>query len=87
MALRPFYKNLTWSVTDVWQHLQRNTDLILTFSFLCVDLAAVTKGIPAPAVARRAISQSLAVDETIMPPAADNSTVYLADTEIEKQTW
>ncbi|XP_055655320.1 nibrin isoform X1 [Falco peregrinus] len=47
---------------------------------------AVTKGIPAPAVARRAISQSLAVDETIMPPAADNSTVYLADTETEKQT-
>ncbi|XP_021242167.1 nibrin [Numida meleagris] len=33
------------------------------------------------------ISQSLAVDETIMPTAAaDNSTLYVADTEIEEQT-
>ncbi|KAF1526108.1 Nibrin, partial [Eudyptula albosignata] len=37
-------------------------------------------------VVGRAISQSLAVDETIMPTAADNSTVYVADTEIEEQT-
>ncbi|XP_042725892.1 nibrin isoform X3 [Lagopus leucura] len=35
-----------------------------------------------------AISQSLAVDETIMPTAAaDNSALYVADTEIEEQTW
>ncbi|XP_042725890.1 nibrin isoform X1 [Lagopus leucura] len=34
-----------------------------------------------------AISQSLAVDETIMPTAAaDNSALYVADTEIEEQT-
>ncbi|NWX50522.1 NBN protein, partial [Steatornis caripensis] len=45
---------------------------------------AVTKSTPASAVVGRAISQSLAVDETIMPTAADNSTVYVADTE--KQT-
>ncbi|NXI83805.1 NBN protein, partial [Rhipidura dahli] len=36
---------------------------------------------PASAVAGRAISQSLAVDETIMPTAADSSTLYIADTE------
>ncbi|NWW74167.1 NBN protein, partial [Climacteris rufus] len=30
---------------------------------------------------RQAISQSLAVDETIMPTAADSSTLYIADTE------
>uniref|UniRef100_G1NH39 Nibrin n=1 Tax=Meleagris gallopavo TaxID=9103 RepID=G1NH39_MELGA len=37
--------------------------------------------------ARPAISQSLAVDETIMPTAAaDNSALYVADTEIEEQT-
>ncbi|XP_076185558.1 nibrin isoform X2 [Aptenodytes patagonicus] len=47
---------------------------------------AVTKSTPASAVVGRAISQSLAVDETIMPTAADNSTVYVADTEIEEQT-
>ncbi|NWX15614.1 NBN protein, partial [Aegotheles bennettii] len=47
---------------------------------------AVTKSTPAPAVVGRAISQSLAVDETIMPAAADDSTVYVADTEIEEQT-
>ncbi|XP_075272005.1 nibrin isoform X1 [Opisthocomus hoazin] len=47
---------------------------------------AVTKTTPASAVVGRAISQSLAVDETIMPTAADNSTVYVADTEIEEQT-
>ncbi|KAM6349486.1 nibrin isoform 5-T5 [Podargus strigoides] len=46
---------------------------------------AVTKS-TAPAVAGRAISQSLAVDETIMPTAADDSTVYVADIEIEEQT-
>ncbi|KAF1528318.1 Nibrin, partial [Eudyptula minor] len=46
----------------------------------------VTKSTPASAVVGRAISQSLAVDETIMPTAADNSTVYVADTEIEEQT-
>ncbi|XP_068252817.1 nibrin isoform X1 [Nyctibius grandis] len=47
---------------------------------------AVTESTRASAVAGRAISQSLAVDETIMPTAADNSTVYVADTEIEEQT-
>ncbi|KAM6318505.1 nibrin [Aegotheles albertisi] len=47
---------------------------------------AVTKSTSAPAVVGRAISQSLAVDETIMPAAADDSTVYVADTEIEEQT-
>ncbi|XP_074672354.1 nibrin isoform X1 [Strix aluco] len=47
---------------------------------------AVTKSTPASAVVGRAISQSLSVDETIMPAAADNSTVYVADTEIEEQT-
>ncbi|KFQ57813.1 Nibrin, partial [Pelecanus crispus] len=47
---------------------------------------ALTKSTPASAVAGRAISQSLAVDETVMPTAADNSAVYIADTEIEEQT-
>ncbi|NXL93983.1 NBN protein, partial [Alectura lathami] len=46
---------------------------------------ALTKGPPASGVGR-AISQSLAVDETIMPTAVDNSTIYVADTEIEEQT-
>ncbi|NXA16302.1 NBN protein, partial [Sapayoa aenigma] len=41
---------------------------------------------PASAVVGRAISQSLAVDETVMPPAADSSTLYIADTELEEQT-
>ncbi|NXU98574.1 NBN protein, partial [Cettia cetti] len=36
---------------------------------------------PASAVVGRAISQSLAVDETIMPTAVDSSTLYIADTE------
>ncbi|RLW13421.1 hypothetical protein DV515_00000385, partial [Chloebia gouldiae] len=43
-----------------------------------------SKAVPqssASAVAGRAISQSLAVDETIMPTAADSSTLYIADTE------
>ncbi|XP_053812738.1 nibrin isoform X1 [Vidua chalybeata] len=35
----------------------------------------------ASAVVGQAISQSLAVDETIMPTAADSSTLYIADTE------
>lgn len=35
----------------------------------------------ASAVTGRAISQSLAVDETIMPTAADSRTLYIADTE------
>ncbi|NWS53033.1 NBN protein, partial [Chunga burmeisteri] len=47
---------------------------------------AVTKSTPASAVVGRAISQSLALDATIMPTAADDSTVYVADTEIEEQT-
>ncbi|NXI66259.1 NBN protein, partial [Anseranas semipalmata] len=46
---------------------------------------AVTKSTPASGIGP-AISQSLAVDETIMPTAADNSTLYVADTEIEEQT-
>ncbi|KFV39488.1 Nibrin, partial [Tyto alba] len=46
---------------------------------------AVTRG-TAPAVVGRAISQSLAMDETVMPTAADRSTLYVADTEIEEQT-
>ncbi|NXU43438.1 NBN protein, partial [Drymodes brunneopygia] len=43
-----------------------------------------SKAVPessASAVRGRAISQSLAVDETIMPTAADSSTLYIADTE------
>ncbi|NWW19634.1 NBN protein, partial [Falcunculus frontatus] len=36
---------------------------------------------PASAIVGRAISQSLAVNETIMPTAADSSTLYIADTE------
>ncbi|NXV76748.1 NBN protein, partial [Atlantisia rogersi] len=44
---------------------------------------AVTKSTPASALAGRAISQSLAVDETIVP---DDSAVYVADTEIEELT-
>ncbi|NXW08590.1 NBN protein, partial [Fregetta grallaria] len=47
---------------------------------------AVTKSTPASAVVGQAISQSLAVNETIMPTAADNSTVYVADTELEERT-
>ncbi|XP_072708344.1 nibrin [Ciconia boyciana] len=47
---------------------------------------AVTKSTPASAVVGQAISHSLAMDETIMLTAADNSTVYVADTEIEEQT-
>ncbi|KFU97502.1 Nibrin, partial [Pterocles gutturalis] len=47
---------------------------------------AVTKSTSASAVVGRAISQSLAVDETVMPTAADNSTLYVVDTEIEEQT-
>ncbi|NXB16985.1 NBN protein, partial [Rhagologus leucostigma] len=42
---------------------------------------AVPESSPASAVAGRAISQSLAVDETVMPTAADSSTLYIADTE------
>ncbi|NXW55619.1 NBN protein, partial [Eurystomus gularis] len=42
--------------------------------------------ISTPDVVGRAISQSLAVDETIMPAAADDSTEYVPDTEIEEQT-
>ncbi|XP_015473117.1 nibrin isoform X2 [Parus major] len=43
-----------------------------------------SKAVPessASAVVGRAVSQSLAVDETIMPTAADSSTFYIADTE------
>ncbi|NWZ93014.1 NBN protein, partial [Nesospiza acunhae] len=43
-----------------------------------------SKAVPessASAVVGRAISQSLAVDEPIMPAAADSSTLYIADTE------
>ncbi|GAB0182023.1 nibrin [Grus japonensis] len=47
---------------------------------------AVTKCTPASAVVGRAISQSLAVDETIMSTAADDSAVCVADAEIEEQT-
>ncbi|NXH35388.1 NBN protein, partial [Myiagra hebetior] len=42
---------------------------------------AVPESSPASAVVGRAISQGLAVDETIMPTAADSSTLYIADTE------
>ncbi|XP_059719374.1 nibrin [Haemorhous mexicanus] len=43
-------------------------------------LAAVPES-SASAVVGRAISQSLAVDETVMPTAADSSPLYIADTE------
>ncbi|XP_010013178.1 PREDICTED: nibrin, partial [Nestor notabilis] len=46
----------------------------------------VTESTSASAVVGRAVSQSLVVDETIMVAAADNSTAYVADTEIEEQT-
>ncbi|NXO98573.1 NBN protein, partial [Certhia brachydactyla] len=42
---------------------------------------AVPESSPASAVVGRAISQSLAVDETIMPTAADSSTLFIAGTE------
>ncbi|NWW07258.1 NBN protein, partial [Oreocharis arfaki] len=42
---------------------------------------AVPESSPASAVIGRAVSQSLAVNETIMPTAADSSTLYIADTE------
>ncbi|NXO41426.1 NBN protein, partial [Locustella ochotensis] len=42
---------------------------------------AVPESSPASAVVGRAISQSLAVDETVMPAAADSSSLYIADTE------
>ncbi|NWV12393.1 NBN protein, partial [Ptilonorhynchus violaceus] len=45
------------------------------------DSRAVSESSPASAVVGRAISQGLAVDETIMPTAADSSTLYIADTE------
>lgn len=65
--------------------MQRNTDLILNFWFFShVGLAAVPESSPASAVAGRAISQSLAVDETAVPAAAESS-LYIADTE--EQTW
>ncbi|XP_064910015.1 nibrin isoform X1 [Columba livia] len=47
---------------------------------------AVTRSAATSVLLRRDVSQSLAVDETIMPTAADNSTVYVADTETEEQT-
>ncbi|KFP86979.1 Nibrin, partial [Acanthisitta chloris] len=47
---------------------------------------AVTESTAGSAVAGRAISQSLAVDETIMPTAAGSSTLYIGDTEAEEQT-
>lgn len=65
---------------------KETTDLILTFEFFSrVGLAAVPGSSPASAAVGRAISQSLAVDETIMPTAADSSTLCIADTE--EQTW
>ncbi|NXU09102.1 NBN protein, partial [Pardalotus punctatus] len=42
---------------------------------------AVSENSPASAVVGRAVSQSLAVDETVMPTAADSSMFYIADTE------
>ncbi|XP_063247571.1 nibrin isoform X2 [Prinia subflava] len=42
---------------------------------------AVAESSPASGVVGRAISQSVAVDETIMPTAAESSTFYIADTE------
>ncbi|KFV64797.1 Nibrin, partial [Dryobates pubescens] len=48
------------------------------------DHRAVTKSAPMSAVVGRTISQSLAADETIMPTAADDSTLYIPDTEMEE---
>ncbi|NXF87761.1 NBN protein, partial [Eubucco bourcierii] len=45
---------------------------------------AVTRSAPMPAAVGRAISQSLAVGETIIPTAADDSTLYVPDTEMEE---
>ncbi|NXG69864.1 NBN protein, partial [Baryphthengus martii] len=47
---------------------------------------AVTRSTPAAALVGQAISQSLAVDETIMPTAGDDSTMYVPDTEAEEHT-
>ncbi|XP_067146371.1 nibrin isoform X1 [Apteryx mantelli] len=47
---------------------------------------AATKTTPASAALGPGISQSLAVAETIVPATMDNSTVYIADTELEEQT-
>ncbi|KQK75545.1 Nibrin [Amazona aestiva] len=47
----------------------------------------VTESTRASAVVGQAVSQSLVVDETITVAAADDSTAYVADTEIEEQTW
>ncbi|XP_062460607.1 nibrin isoform X2 [Pezoporus occidentalis] len=46
----------------------------------------VTENTHASAVVGRAVSQSLVVDETMMVAAADDSTAYVADTEMEEQT-
>ncbi|NXU84222.1 NBN protein, partial [Xiphorhynchus elegans] len=45
------------------------------------DNKAVTESAPASAVVGQTISQSLAVNETIMPTAADSSTLFIAGTE------
>ncbi|NXB78901.1 NBN protein, partial [Donacobius atricapilla] len=45
------------------------------------DSKAVPESSPASAVTGQAISQSLTVDKTVMPTAADSSTLYIADTE------
>ncbi|XP_062426513.1 nibrin [Rhea pennata] len=47
---------------------------------------AATKTTPASAVLGPAISQSLIVAETVMPATMDDSTVYVADTELEELT-
>ncbi|KAM4684694.1 nibrin [Amazona ochrocephala] len=46
----------------------------------------VTESTRASAVVGQGVSQSLVVDETITVAAADDSTAYVADTEIEEQT-
>nr|XP_009672998.1 PREDICTED: nibrin [Struthio camelus australis] len=46
---------------------------------------AATKTTTASAVLGPAVSQSLAVAETIMPATVDSSTMYIADTKLEEQ--
>ncbi|NXP14715.1 NBN protein, partial [Thinocorus orbignyianus] len=47
---------------------------------------AATKSIPASGLVGQTISQSLAVNETVMATAAGDSTAYVADTQLEEQT-
>ncbi|KAF4798010.1 Nibrin [Turdus rufiventris] len=79
---------LTNSQVSGSDSMTNRTDSILTVLERCSIVllySAVPENSPASAAVGRAISQSLAVDETIMPTAADSNTLCIADTE--EQTW